>query len=317
MGKKSKKNINSKNKSKKKIRGGKGPLAIRTTGYYTRNAANEPDKLVETIVSSHMDPDRYFDTYGIYPYDNPPSFWEDMTELINFDKDKIDKMKYKLTPFIKPGVKQNIIEKSRIAVVNDEETVKKIKVARTLIAYLSSPAGSTVVGALIAGSTASVAPSAAPSASVASSASTASTMSSLTGPSASAASVASAAPSASTMSSLTGSSSTKSDISSLSGSSISGGSRKRKSKKSAEKKTNKRNKKYYGGDGFKDYKDIFSINTNREDIINGANITDPEEIDIAHELLKSKAFFNTIMKLTGKIPDYEKYDDIDEEKTQV
>ena len=309
MGKKSKKNINSKNKSKKKIRGGKGPLAIRTTGYYTRNAANEPEKLVETIVSSNMDPDRYFDTYGIYPYDNPPSFWEDMTELINFDKDKIDKMKYKLTPFIKPGVKQNIIEKSRIAVVNDEETVKKIKVARTLIAYLSSPAGSTVVGALIAGSTASVAPSASAAPSVVSS------MSSLTGPSAS---VASAAPSvAPTMSSLTGSSSTKSDISSLSGSSISGGSRKRKSKKSAEKKTNKLNKKYYGGDGFKDYKDIFSINTNREDIINGANITDPEEIDIAHELLKSKAFFNTIMKLTGKIPDYEKYDDINEEKTQV
>ena len=307
MGNKSKKKINSKNKTKKKIKGGRGPVAIRTTGYYTKNASNEPDKLIETIVSNNMDPDRYFDTYGIYPYDNPPSFWEDMTELINFDKDKIDKMKYKLTPFIKPGVKQNIIEKSRIAVVNDEETVKKIKVARTLIAYLSSPAGSTVVGALIAGSTASVAPSA----------SAASTMSSLTGPSASAASVASAAPSASTMSSLTGSSSTKSDISSLSGSSISGGSRKRKSKKSAEKKTNKRNKKYYGGDGFKDYKDIFSINTNREDIINGANITDPEEIDIAHELLKSKAFFNTIMKLTGKIPDYEKYDDIDEEKTQV
>jgi hypothetical protein len=293
MGNKSKKKINSKNKTKKKIKGGRGPVAIRTTGYYTRNASNEPDKLIETIVSNNMDPDRYFDTYGIYPYDNPPSFWEDMTELINFDRDKIDKMKYRLTPFIKPGVNQGIIEKSRIAVVNDEETVKKIKVARTLIAYLNTPAGSALINALMNGS-----PLPAPGSSLTG---TSSDMSSLTGTS-------------SDMSSLTGTSSDMSSLTGSSGSKQTGSSRKRKSKKSAVKKTHKRNKKYYGGAGPKDYKDIFSINRNREDIINGANITDPEEIDIAHELLKGKAFFNTIMKLTGKIPEYKQYSEIDGEQ---
>ena len=297
MGNKSKKKINSKNKTKKKIKGGRGPLAINTTGYYTKNASNEPDKLIEIIVSNNMDPDRYFDTYGIYPYDNPPSFWEDMTELINFDRDNIDKMKYRLTPFIKPGVNQGIIKKSRIAVVNDEETVNKIKVARNLIAYLNTPAGSALINALMNGSPVPVS----------SGSSVSSDMSSLTG---------SFTPGSSTSGSSTMQPLTRSlsDMSSLTGSLQTAGSRKRKPKKSIRKKTHKRNKKYYGGAGPKDYKDIFSISRNREDIINGANITDPEEIDIAHELLKSKAFFNTIMKLTGKIRDYEKYEDIDGEQ---
>lgn len=134
---KSKKNIKRKNKSRKN--GGFSPYAINVTGYYSPDISNNgnPGKLVDIVVNNNLDYDRYFNQYMVYP--DKATFLNDLKNFLNFEKDEITKMNYRLKPFFDTSLNKtsDLIPKQRQIVVNSDKDMEKVKNTNELIQKLN------------------------------------------------------------------------------------------------------------------------------------------------------------------------------------
>jgi hypothetical protein len=103
---------------------------IEVTGYY-----DDDGKLIDIRVKNHIDPERYFKHHKV-SLDPPQGVLEQIWDLFTFDQKYTNKANKRLQKYFEEG-ENNINERTKYIVVNDEDDINKIKVNNILMQKLA------------------------------------------------------------------------------------------------------------------------------------------------------------------------------------